>query len=1081
MKIFNLWGHLALCLLGSLWGTGLSLSAQVTEFPGVNLAHLEFRSNTGTSTTGASLMGASMDGSLNINHPLGTSFQDVKRAVFHLIISPTQSNPSICTATLLNTIVQNGKPYLLTAAHCISEFVLDESTEMYLTPNLEWMNETGDPTDLSFAKTHLCEVRIVLKDTKKDIALLEIINPESEFSTAALYNAYAAGWQLGDRVGNAKALIAHPRGDHKKLFINPTTTSEEIKTHPIGANPPFSISGKIWFTSEGWNGVRNLFGEKGSSGTALLNQSAKAIAVAVAGGATDVHNVNIPLVNSWFNQRPESSGTGPKGLIDFLDPHHTWVPTVPGGYRSDLIARDEGFSHTLNQEEALEPKELTRTLNNFDYLFYKNEAYKNLIYEINGLKVEENPGNAPVYLTIKASTKDDQEYLLYGAYADGSGIDPHTGFEEQKWRPLSDDAPVPGDFPPVDNRRAFTDYINFKPLYSNKLKTHFLNFLKLDLSRDAFTQSYKTERVRLKVEAFRLYDWVDSPVKLTAVGIPGMIPLNARYLFENKVPALRSYQYHSSWAVYNNDHVLQIKEVKLLQHEQVLETYTTGYNGGYLNLANPSYIHSSFRTSFPNFATNDEYPDSLECDISYDYETNKYFKAFLDCSHQPDASNHYNFTPMESRDKQRIDWSTGIRHHHLKFRLPSYEELEITPGATCLCRLRIALSDQDNLTQDGIYADGEVEDYLIRLQAPTVPEALAATAEIHIPLRTGEGIEGTEGTCGVPAAEPPADGPAASPSVNVGDATYPYACNSYTCSSADCNLSAVNTTDAVEGSYALDLRDDNDYIALDEGNSFIHEAFNSRSVCFWMKSDNYNGTQDLYEEGDPSAGLGLRINNGSLELGVRNNSSQFQQVSAAIPSTNDWVHVTAVFEGGKLSLYENGILQAENSNVGFTTVPNHPGEAGFGGTNQTNIFNEVNNTYAGLADEILIFGEPLSADQVSTLYQAGLQGSARNLAVESSAPIEKHPSTTAQARTPLLIFPNPAHDEVTLIVNLPQPELLQVRITDLVGRELYHRSAQINDTGLQMLHLNDLNLAPAPYWIQIQSKAGVQMGKLLIK
>jgi hypothetical protein len=105
MKTFNFWGHLALCLLGSLWGTGLSLSAQIPDLPEYtfnSVAYGALRNN----------MGISTQGNPYINAPLGTDFQDVKRAVFNLVIVPENgTEPNTCTATLLNTVVQNGRPY----------------------------------------------------------------------------------------------------------------------------------------------------------------------------------------------------------------------------------------------------------------------------------------------------------------------------------------------------------------------------------------------------------------------------------------------------------------------------------------------------------------------------------------------------------------------------------------------------------------------------------------------------------------------------------------------------------------------------------------------------------------------------------------------------------------------------------------------------------------------------------------------------------------------------------------------------------------------------------------------------------
>ena len=55
---------------------------------------------------------ASYDNNSNINHPQGTFSHDLKRSV-GLFLNEIGDDFLICSYTLINTVKQNGKPYIL--------------------------------------------------------------------------------------------------------------------------------------------------------------------------------------------------------------------------------------------------------------------------------------------------------------------------------------------------------------------------------------------------------------------------------------------------------------------------------------------------------------------------------------------------------------------------------------------------------------------------------------------------------------------------------------------------------------------------------------------------------------------------------------------------------------------------------------------------------------------------------------------------------------------------------------------------------------------------------------------------------
>ncbi|MES2778247.1 MAG: LamG-like jellyroll fold domain-containing protein [Bacteroidota bacterium] len=230
--------------------------------------------------------------------------------------------------------------------------------------------------------------------------------------------------------------------------------------------------------------------------------------------------------------------------------------------------------------------------------------------------------------------------------------------------------------------------------------------------------------------------------------------------------------------------------------------------------------------------------------------------------------------------------------------------------------------------------------------------------------------------------------------------------------------------------------------------------------------------------------LGLRINNGNMELGVQN-SNNIQKISGAIP-VNQWVFVTGIFNNGKLSLYVDGTLAAEKINVGFTSVPVHPGAAGLGATNGTNAFDQANNHFNGWVDELKIYNVALLESEIEFLSGSGTVGT---VPVNAPATVQEENKnagnliTDNKAKTPtgLIIYPNPSKGDVNVITEVKQAGPVSIQIIDMQGRVVYEKNITGVGVGFQQVSLRNINLKAASYIVKVESRGYVQTGKLVVE
>ncbi|MGL1889142.1 MAG: PA14 domain-containing protein [Reichenbachiella sp.] len=190
-----------------------------------------------------------------------------------------------------------------------------------------------------------------------------------------------------------------------------------------------------------------------------------------------------------------------------------------------------------------------------------------------------------------------------------------------------------------------------------------------------------------------------------------------------------------------------------------------------------------------------------------------------------------------------------------------------------------------------------------------------------------------------------------------------------------------DNSNKVIGASSISFAGSGSYLNIDNGNQFIHNEFTERSFAFWMYTASTTGVQDVFDEGGSTNGYGIRINDGKIEIGVQDNHN-IVLISAPITS-NEWVHIASNFNNGRIELYVNGILSAENDNVGYSSVSAHGNGGGLGATNSSNAFDVANNNYSGLIDDFLMLDFAIGQSDVNGIFNRANEQSIISATTES--------------------------------------------------------------------------------------------------
>ena len=209
-------------------------------------------------------LGTSQDCEIDINCSEGKDHQIIKNSVCHI-----STTSLLCTGTLVNNTAYDGKPYVITAEHCINKDFYAENSVFYFNyENSECGALDGRKNNSISGST------LLATGDSLDFSLVRLSSrPPRE------YNVYFAGWDARDETHVETATLHHPNADAMKISFDFDAT-----------NNPVSLPGDLndYIVASNYRVLEWDVGstEGGSSGGPLFNDSKRLIGIPSGGLAS---------------------------------------------------------------------------------------------------------------------------------------------------------------------------------------------------------------------------------------------------------------------------------------------------------------------------------------------------------------------------------------------------------------------------------------------------------------------------------------------------------------------------------------------------------------------------------------------------------------------------------------------------------------------------------------------------------------------------------------------------------------------------------------------------------------------------
>ena len=243
----------------------------------------------------------------NVNCPEGASWTNERNSVVMLV----SGSNGFCTGALVNNVLNDGKPYVLTANHCFS----NPANWVF---RFKWQatdcnNPSNSPTFESLSGAILRA-----QGTASDFCLVEISGGLVGGTVPGSHSPYFSGWDNSGSAPTSATGIHHPAGDIKKI----SQENQPLISTTFGSSPANSHWGVT-----GWDtGVT----EGGSSGSPLFDQNHRIIGQlhggASACGAPVLSDEYGKFSVSWNPAGSDNSGQ----LKIWLDPNDSGAQFIDG-------------------------------------------------------------------------------------------------------------------------------------------------------------------------------------------------------------------------------------------------------------------------------------------------------------------------------------------------------------------------------------------------------------------------------------------------------------------------------------------------------------------------------------------------------------------------------------------------------------------------------------------------------------------------------------------------------------------------------------------------------------------------------
>ena len=266
---------------------------------------------------------------ININCPEGDDWQTHKKGVVRML-RVFEEGVGWCSGTLINNTNEDGKPYVLSAFHCIAGY----------TPMLEFWRfdfnyespNCSTPMDSPQYQSILGCTNVAGRE-ESDFLLVELSQ-----SIPSTYNPYFVGWNRSSAaIPDTTTGIHHPQGDIRKISqdYDPATIYAQSIPWNNNVTTPANHHFRVEFDAGTF--------ENGSSGSALLNEDGQIVGQ-LHGGLS-----NCAQFIAFYGRFSISWDAGPDStsrLMEWLDPTGTGVMQL-GAYEPPPAALISGTVRSM--------------------------------------------------------------------------------------------------------------------------------------------------------------------------------------------------------------------------------------------------------------------------------------------------------------------------------------------------------------------------------------------------------------------------------------------------------------------------------------------------------------------------------------------------------------------------------------------------------------------------------------------------------------------------------------------------------------------------------------------------------------
>ncbi len=158
-----------------------------------------------------------------------------------------------------------------------------------------------------------------------------------------------------------------------------------------------------------------------------------------------------------------------------------------------------------------------------------------------------------------------------------------------------------------------------------------------------------------------------------------------------------------------------------------------------------------------------------------------------------------------------------------------------------------------------------------------------------------------------------------------------------------------------------------DYVNITHFDTLVN---NEMSYSFWMKRDLFTQRGGMLSKYVTTTGLrswAVRQANVSSDVGQielitssDGSNSNVAQSGTGFIEDNVWIHVTVTYDKGAVLFYKNGVYHSENTT--YTSLFNNVAQPLTLGKYNVNTF------YNGKMDDVRIYAEVLTSEEINTLY-----------------------------------------------------------------------------------------------------------------